>query len=567
MTFGRTRRERCVAHFAAAASHPTRSSNREDSALSQTRFIKRLTMALVAMILAVGWTGAATAGAQTQVDTDFSGGTPDANTEVVAPGDLALSPVVDVSEEFDGTALPSSWEVSPWPTGGSATVADGELTVDGARANTTTSYDPGRSLDFAATFTAHPFQHVGFGETFDNPPWAMFSTGGGALPVGLYARTAAPGGAPAEDTPIVGVDPLIAHDYRIEWTPTEVRYFVDGGLVATHAVAISAPMRPIASDYNGGGGSVQVALMDLAPFPVTHPTSGTFSSRVFDAGDSRATWRTLTAALDAPAGTGVSFEARTGSTPTPDASWTDWQPVGPGGGLAGPLGRRYLQYRATLTTTDTSVTPGVEGVSLGYEVDTAAPLTTIGDLTVSGTTARLTFSSEPGARFECSLDNGLFQPCTSPREYTGLSVGSHMVRVRAIDQVGNVGPPAERSFVISSPLTPTDNTAPKVRPKPRSVKVSHRGRFTVRLRCPSTETHCRIVLKVRYRGKTAARKQVTVPGGDTVRVTLRSRRSARIALRLNGRLRVMAVTTATDVAGNRATTRTRMKLRASRVRR
>ena len=86
----------------------------------------------------------------------------------------------------------------------------------------------------------------------------------------------------------------------------------------------------------------------------------------------------MTAALDTPAGTGVSFEARTGSTPTPDASWTAFQPVGPGGEVQGPLGRRYLQYRATLTTTDTSVTPFVDSVTLGYEVDTSAPATTIG---------------------------------------------------------------------------------------------------------------------------------------------------------------------------------------------
>ena len=56
------------------------------------------------------------------------------------------------------------------------------LTVNGARANTTSLYDANRSLDFAATFTADGFQHVGFGNTFNDAPWAMFSTGGGALP-------------------------------------------------------------------------------------------------------------------------------------------------------------------------------------------------------------------------------------------------------------------------------------------------------------------------------------------------------------------------------------------------
>jgi hypothetical protein len=541
--------------------------------LSQGRFTRKLIVALVAMAVAVGWTGAATASAQTQVDDDFSGGT-HANTEVVPPDDLALSPVVDIVEDFDGDALPAGWESALWnPPAGSVTVAGGVLTVDGARANTTQFYDAGRSLDFAATFTADPFQHVGFGNTFEAAPWAMFSTGGGALAVGLYARAWAPG-APSEATPIPidGVNPLVEHDYSIEWTPTEVRYYVDGALEATQPIAITAPMRPIASDFNAGAGSVVVNYVDLYPFPLEYPSSGTFTSRVFNAGDSRATWRTLTAALDTPPGTAVTFEARTGSTPAPDASWTAFQPVGPAGEIPGPLGRQYLQYRATLTTSDMSVTPLVESVTLGYEVDTTGPVTTISGLTVSGTTARVTFSSEAGARFECSLDNGPFVACTSPREYTSLSPGSHRVRVRAIDQVGNVGPAVERTFTIASPPPPPpppppDNKAPKVRPKPRSVFVSPQGRFTVRLTCPRDEATCRIALRVRYRGRTAAFKRVTVDGGDTERVTLRLRRYARRALTVRRRLRPMALTTARDAAGNRATTRTRMTLKARRIRR
>ena len=165
---------------------------------------------------------------------------------------------------------------------------------------------------------------------------------------------------------------------------------------------------------------------------------------------------------------------------------------------------------------------------------------------------------------------GRSSPARSPREYTGLSAGSHRVRVRAIDQVGNVGAVVERTFIISSTSQPPppsqDNTAPRVRPRPRSVAVTRRGRFTVRLRCPRTETRCRIALRVRYRGRTAAFKRVTVDGGDSKRVTLRLRRYARRALSRKRRIRVLAVTTARDVAGNSATTRTRMKLRAGWVR-
>ena len=118
-----------------------------------SHFMKRLITALVGVIVAIAWAGAATAGAQTQVDDDFSGGTHD-GTELVAPDDLALRQVIDIVEDFDGTALPSGWVTVPWETGGSATVADDLLTVNGARANTTSLYDSNRLLDFAATFTA-----------------------------------------------------------------------------------------------------------------------------------------------------------------------------------------------------------------------------------------------------------------------------------------------------------------------------------------------------------------------------------------------------------------------------
>ena len=130
--------------------------------------------------------------------------------------------------------------------------------------------------------------------------------------------------------------------------------------------------------------------------------------------------------------------------------------------------------------------------------------------------------------------------------------------MRAIDQVGNVGAAVERSFVIAS----TDTTAPKVRPKPRTVYVSDKGRLKVSLRCPSHEIRCRIVIRIRYRGKTVASKAVTVRGGSSKTVTLKLKASARTALNRNSGLRVTAVTRARDAAGNAATTTTRLKLRA-----
>jgi hypothetical protein len=348
-------------------------------------------MPLVAMVLALGWVGTGTAGAQTRVDENFSG--THENTEVVPPGDLALRPALDAVYQFDGSALPAGWAGSPWASGGSATVGGGNLTVDGARANTSASFGSGRSLDFTATFSGAQFQHVGFGQTLGDAAeqWAIFSTGssGGQL----FARTN-PGGA-SVDQPLPAVDLTEPHDYSIEWTSSQVRYLVDGLPVHTDPIPVTARMRPIASDLTADGGTVQVASLAHR----SYRTAGTFTSRVFDAGDSRATWRTLTAAVDAPPGTGVAFEVRLGSASTPNGSWTGWQPVGPGGSIPESLGRRYLQYRAKLTS-DGSTTPFVRSVSLSYTtsvVITPPPLTKLPSSTGVGNVT-LPATGNPSAR-------------------------------------------------------------------------------------------------------------------------------------------------------------------------
>ncbi len=60
-------------------------------------------------------------------------------------------------------------------------------------------------------------------------------------------------------------------------------------------------------------------------------------------------------------------------------------------------------------------------------------------------------STEPGSRFECSLDGGPFVPCSSPFTTGRLAVGRHTLAVRAIDAAGNVDPsPSVYVFVIEA---------------------------------------------------------------------------------------------------------------------
>ena len=61
--------------------------------------------------------------------------------------------------------------------------------------------------------------------------------------------------------------------------------------------------------------------------------------------------------------------------------------------------------------------------------DTTPPDTTIAGATVTGSHARLTFSSnDTGAHFQCQLDGGAFAACTSPVDYNGLADGAHTFR-------------------------------------------------------------------------------------------------------------------------------------------
>ena len=113
-----------------------------------------------------------------------------------------------------------------------------------------------------------------------------------------------------------------------------------------------------------------------------------------------------------------------------------------------PEGAHVLRVRATDAAGNTDPTPATRQVT----VDTTPPETTIDSGpsgTIAETTATFEFSSEPGAHFQCRLDNAVFSACASPRTYSGLAAGTHTFRVQAIDRAGNGDPtPATRTFTV-----------------------------------------------------------------------------------------------------------------------
>jgi hypothetical protein len=76
-----------------------------------------------------------------------------------------------------------------------------------------------------------------------------------------------------------------------------------------------------------------------------------------------------------------------------------------------------------------------------WTIDQTAPETLISDgpgASTGSTSASFQFNSpEPGVAFQCQLDTGSWAACTTPKAYSGLSVGSHTFKVRAVDAAGN----------------------------------------------------------------------------------------------------------------------------------
>ena len=114
-------------------------------------------------------------------------------------------------------------------------------------------------------------------------------------------------------------------------------------------------------------------------------------------------------------------------------------------------GSHTFSVRATDAVGNTDPTPD----QATWTIDTTAPETTIlsgPDPTTNSSDATFEFSSDdPSATFECQLDSGGFESCTSPQTYSGLSEGSHTFSVRATDAASNTdSTPATRTWTVSS---------------------------------------------------------------------------------------------------------------------
>jgi hypothetical protein len=288
-------------------------------------------------------------------ESDFLAGTPGSATYIAQTenGEVILAPTVGA--EFSGTTLPSGWSALSYGAGVPvATVSGGKVSVGTARLLTDGLYGPGRVLEFVGTYTGGVYQAGGFGYSFigsDGTIWATFDTVNSGT--ALYTNT--------NNTYYVlpGSWLNTPHRYRLEWTATGVTYFIDGVQVDNRSATFLQNMRPIFADNTADANLLQIDWARLSPYAAT----GAYLSRIMDGG-TLATWGTISWTAETPAGTTVDISVRSGSTPVPDGSWTAFQPATNGSSLG--LANRYVQYQATLSTTNLDRTPALSEICISY---------------------------------------------------------------------------------------------------------------------------------------------------------------------------------------------------------
>jgi CSLREA domain-containing protein len=141
-----------------------------------------------------------------------------------------------------------------------------------------------------------------------------------------------------------------------------------------------------------------------------------------------------------------------------------------------------------------------------FRIDTVAP-------DAPGVSDGYDFSAEPGATFECSLNDAPFSACSSPYSTAGLAAGEYTLAVRAVVVAGNASAPTTRRFTIGSTQpapTPTPTATPTPTPPPSPEPVRNRS--------VAVDAQGTVLIKDKS-GKFVPLKDGVVPNGSEIDAT------------------------------------------------
>ncbi len=241
----------------------------------------------------------------------------------------------------------------------------------------------------------------------------------------------------------------------------------------------------------------------VARLEAGHVASGTIVSDVKDtrliSRFGSVSWR-----AGRPEGTSVALQVRTGNVAEPDATWSDWSPeqTDPEDARSQAPAGRFAQYRATLSTRDSSVSPDLQSVSLRYQSANLAPEITklevpdVSALDGSARQTRLTFRwdvtdpNDDEMHYDLQLRKEGWpdwvrlneQPLAEKSfswDTTSVPAGHYRVRIRASDRPSNNDEDAlTREKVSDTFLVDHESPAVTIKPGPRRASATLRDKLT-----------------------------------------------------------------------------------------
>lgn len=181
----------------------------------------------------------------------------------------------------------------------------------------------------------------------------------------------------------------------------------------------------------------------------------------------------------------ITFDVEPGTHPECRYNGGPWEPcTSPWTGGPLPDGDHVVEIR----TVDDA---GNEGETLTYEwtVDTEAPPEAewggVPSPTSSDPSPTLTFTAEPGSQAYCRIDDGPWEPCSSPFTVPALGDGPHAVAVKIVDAAGNESPVLEHGWTVDTAPPP----APTVLSGPTGSVTSPAAAFSISI-APAASLEC-----------------------------------------------------------------------------
>jgi PKD repeat protein len=247
------------------------------------------------------------------------------------------------------------------------------------------------------------------------------------------------------------------HDFRILVAANQVDYYIDGVFQVSHTLGTPLTAIPLYLwlESPNLGYDFAADWLRLARYPI----NGQYTSCLIDSGTTTA-WGSLAWHADMPASTSVSFETRSSSD---GVNWSAWSALGANNTITSPAAR-YLQYRATLATSDQTLSPEIRQVVVTSASAGATPptITYLQAVAPSPTTAQISWQANQfvNSRLDYGLTTGLGTVVTDPEfstnhsiNLTGLQTGMlYYYRVTGTNATGQSVQSAILSFT-----TPTNS--------------------------------------------------------------------------------------------------------------